>query len=919
MWCRTQRVRHKVYYLMKKYTVGILAHVDSGKTTFIESLLYETGVISSCGRVDHQNTFLDTDSLERERGITIYSKNARIPIAGCDTQLILIDTPGHVDFGPEMERSLCVLDYAILIISAPEGIKAHTKTLFSLLAGMRIPTFIFVNKMDMPGAESGFILEKIRGSLTGDAVDFSKIALSFSTEAGGINSGKSDMSEFYENVATADEKLLDEFLETERISDNHIAAAIANRKIFPVMFGSALKNEGVKEFLNTFSHFLRTDSFDDEYPDKVGEKDSSEDEKAFSGIVYKISNDAKGQRLTFVKVFSGSLKVKSILDDEKINEIRLYSGEKYESVSEVFAGDICALVGLKNKKIGDSFGKVFRSVIASLSPALCYAVRYPKDRDRNEVRSILEIMCDEDPSLNVTFSEDTGEILVYLMGDVQAEILKNSLKERFSLDAEFTDGKVLYRETIDSAFEGVGHFEPLRHYAEAHISLEPNERGMGMTFSAAVPEEELARNWQRLIYTHMTEKNHKGVLIGAPITDINMRLVSGRAHLKHTEGGDFRQATYRAIRQGLMELRALGHCRLLEPFYDYTLEIPTELVGRAMTDINGMCGTCEITESDAALGISVLCGRVPVSTMNGYSKEVVAYTKGQGKLYMNLSGYDTCHNEEEVLAASTYDPDADLRNPASSVFCSHGAGTVVPWDEVPEYMHIEYATGEEKSHTEALDEAARLNKRRRELDVKSTLDLAMGTEEIDSILRASSHANENGRKGGYKGISENMKERNRRTESSGNSKYVGKKTKEQFMLVDAYNVIYAWPELRRQLDISPDAAAGMLNDILCNYQAMTGITLMVVYDAYRIKGRIAQAQEYDNITVVYTAADQTADRYIERYLNENRGKYDFSVVTSDALEQVISSAKGACIVSSREFEIMVNNTTREFNEKFDVT
>lgn len=910
---------------MKKCCVGVLAHVDSGKTTFIESLLYETGVIPSLGRVDHKNSYLDNDSAERERGITIYSKNARIKLPDKDLELILIDTPGHVDFGPEMERSLQVCDVAILIISASSGVQAHTKTLWSLLKSLKIPTFIFVNKMDMPQTEKSHILDLVREKHSKDAIDF--------TGRDTENIDKNDDNEaFYENIATVDEKLLDEYFETNSVSDEHICEAISQRKVFPVMFGAALKQEGIREFLDVFTRFLpKTECTEFSKGRENVENQGAKKEDLpsdFAGVVYKISTDKTGKRLTFIKILSGSIKVKSLLNEEKINEIRLYSGEKYECVQEAFEGDICALVSLKNTKSGDVYGTAQNRYSPHLVPALSYSVHFAKELDVNQVMNNLMILCDEDPSLNVTFNEATREIIVYLMGEVQAEILQKTIFDRFGFAVEFADGRILYKETIDASVEGVGHFEPLRHYAEAHIELSPNECGAGMSYEADISEDLLARNWQRLILTNMKEKSHRGVLIGAPITDINLRLVSGKAHLKHTEGGDFRQATYRAIRQGLMELRAAGHCRILEPFYDYTLELPTEHVGRAMTDISAMNGTSTITESDAQEGISVLCGRVPVSTINGYSKEVLAYTKGLGKLYLAVAGYYPCHNEEEVCAASTYNPEADLKNPPSSVFCSHGAGTVIPWDEVPEYMHIEYESGMEKSQTESVNEAAALNRKRREADIKSTLDVSMGVEEIDKILQANSYANAKGRQGGYKGISAQMNERrlNRSTgENSANSdgsnsakQYKGAKIKEKYVLVDGYNVINAWSELKSQMSLSVDAAADKLNDILCNYQAMTGHKLTVVYDAYKVKGRSAEEKPYNNISVVYTAFDQTADRYIERFCHDNKNKFDFTVVTSDAVEQTVTSGAGAAIVSSREFENIVRNTTKEFNEKFKV-
>jgi len=894
---------------MKKITAGILAHVDSGKTTLSEALLYETGVIQSLGRVDHQNAFLDTDSDERARGITIYSKNARIPLKEIDTELILIDTPGHVDFGPEMERCLSVFDVAILLISASSGVQAHTKTLWKLLKSYNIPTYIFVNKMDMPDTDKDSILCEIREKLSGDAIDFS------------YPSG----SEFFENIATCHEGLLEEFLESDSLSDESVIGAIEDRRLFPVFFGSALKQEGIGDFIESLARYLvmpsyykknSTDTAEKSNDSLMGKESGQGD---FSGIVYKISHDEKGARLTYIKITSGSLKVKSLLNEEKINEIRLYSGEKYVNVQEVFPGEICAIAALKNTAVGDTFGSGARSVKPHLLPALSYAVKYNHELDLNTVLKNLQEICEEDPSLNVSYNEETREIQVYLMGDVQAEILMGTIRDRYGIDVSFGDGKVLYKETIDSSFEGVGHFEPLRHYAEAHIELSPNETGAGLSFEADIPEDNLALNWQRLIYTHMTEKVHRGVLLGAPLTDIHMRLVSGKAHLKHTEGGDFRQATYRAIRQGLMELKARGCCHLLEPYYDYTLELPTELVGRAMTDITAMNGSSEITESDSANNISVLCGKVPVSTMNGYSREVAAYSKGVGKLYLSLSGYDRCHNEEEVLTLSKYDPDSDLRNPSSSVFCSHGAGEIIPWDQVPDYMHIEYGTGASISQEGDLKEAAKLNKKRMKLDSRSVMDMALSVEEIDSIIRSSSHANDKGRQGAYKGMSASLREHNRNSSNSTYaSTYKGAKIKEKYMLVDGYNVIHAWEDLKQLMAVSLDGAAQKLNDILCNYQAIKGIKLMVVYDAYKVKGRKSDEKLYNNITVVYTGEAQTADQYIERYAHENSSKYDITVVTSDGLEQIIVSGKGATIVSSREFEQTVIEAFKSFNEQFNV-
>lgn len=875
---------------MKKLTAGILAHVDSGKTTLSEALLYKTGVISSLGRVDLKNSYLDTSKDERQRGITIYSKNARIPLDKIDTQLILIDTPGHVDFGAEMERTLAVLDIAILLVSASTPVQAHTRTLWKLLNSYKIPTYIFVNKMDMPDTDKADILDKLSSELSSSVVDFSDAS----------------NEDFYENIATCDESLLDEYLNNGLISDEHIISGISSRSIFPVFFGSALKQTGIDEFIDGLSRFIIN-------------KDDKRLSKDFSGICYKIARDAKGVRLSYIKVLTGSIKIKDMLGEEKVNEIRLYSGEKYTLENEVEAGDICAIAGLANTNCGDIYGDtLIKRASLKLLPALSYAVSFPPSIDRNMMLKDLKELEEEDPSLNVTYHEETREILVYLMGDIHAEILKNNIKERFDINVDFTDGRVLYKETVDDSFEGVGHFEPLRHYAEAHIMISPNERGAGMTYDADISEDLLARNWQRLIYTHMIERNHRGVLIGVPITDINLSLVSGRAHIKHTEGGDFRQATYRAIRQGLMELKSGGHCHLLEPYYSYTLEIPGELTGRAMTDITAMSGTCEISETDINNNITVLTGRAPVSVMNGYAKEVMAYSKGLGKLYLCVSGYDLCHNEEEVLAKSHYDPEADMHNPPSSVFCSHGAGTIIPWYEVPDHMHIEYGTGEKIADKGLIANANMLNEKRKQQEARGAYETSISIEEIDNILKNVSFANEKGRTGSYKGISAASRERMRQAEIRKNSTYKGQKIKEKYILVDGYNVIHAWNELRELSTGSIDAAANKLNDILCNYQAIRGVGLMVVYDAYKVKGRSAQKDAYNNIVVVYTGEAQTADQYIERYTHENSSKYDITVVTSDGLEQIIVTGAGARITSSREFESEVMYAFKNFNEEYGV-
>lgn len=890
----------------KKIVAGILAHVDSGKTTLSESLLYKTGVVKKLGRVDQKDTFLDTDTVEKERGITIYSKDARMPLG--DRQLIMIDTPGHVDFSTEMERVLSVLDVAILLVSGSSGIQSHTKTLWNLLKSYQIPTFIFVNKMDMEGVDKDKLLASIKKDLSDNAVDF--------------NNYINDREIFYEDIATCDEKLFGAYFENGYIDNNDIIKKIDNRDIFPVLFGSALKMLKIDELIEVLSTFIPNPSYNEK--------------NEFGGIVYKITRDSNGKRLTHLKVLSGSLKVKDLLGEEKVNEIRTYSGDRYTAVTEVFAGDICAIAGLNETKNLDTFGAVKKSIPPILAPALSYAIHYPDDIDAPSMLKMLRQLEEEDPSLNVEYKEQTKEIFVSLMGDVQTEVLMRTINDRYDIAVTFTDGKICYKETIDHVVEGVGHFEPLRHYAEVHIKIEPLETGSGIEYEADISEDLLAKNWQRLILTHLMEKEHKGVLLRAPLTDVKLSLVSGRAHLKHTEGGDFRQATYRAIRQGLMELTTIGAVRLLEPFYDYSLTLPDEYVGRAMTDINKMSGTANISETDHEHHITVLTGRAPVSTMNGYSKEVISYTKGLGQLSLSLSGYDKCHNEDEVLASSHYNPDNDMYNPSSSVFCSHGAGTVIPWYEVPEHMHLSYASDQgafgegddtfviNRLDDDMLKEANDANRLRRMRDNNSSKDIAISIEEIDQILHQSTHSNEKGRQGSYKGISADLRLRkryeatNKSSDSNKETVYKGTKSKTKYMLVDGYNVIHAWDELQNISTASLDGAAGALNDILCNYQAIMDINLMVVYDAYKVKGHAVEENKYKNITVVYTKEAQTADQYIEHYAHENSKKYDITVVTSDGLEQIIVIGNGCQIISSREFKEITDRTFKEFNNRFNV-
>ena len=844
---------------MRKIVTGILAHVDAGKTTLSEALLYEAGVLRKKGRVDTKDSFLDNNAWERERGITIYSKVARLKLN--DIELILTDTPGHVDFSGEMERALNICDQAILIINASDGVQAHTKTVWKLLRRRNIPTFIFVNKIDLPGFDREKSLNNLKKELSADTVDFSK-----------LHTGN-----FYEDVATTSEALLDKYMEAGEISDAEITEAIASCHVFPVFFGSALKGDGVNDFLKALETYSK--------PATPAPMDS------LSAVCLKITRDKAGNRLTHLKLTGGALKVKDTLQDEKINEIRLYSGEKYEAVTEAHATDIVAVTGLKNSRPGMTYGNVTNVTDTSIEPVLTYAVKYPDDVDRQAMHRYLLELEEEEPGLKVEYNEGTREIYVHLMGEVQTEILIKEIEERYNIKVSMGVGNIMYKETIADTVEGVGHFEPLRHYAEVHLKMEPLDRGAGLQFDSDVSTDELALNWQRLVLTHLGEREHRGVLTGSPITDMKITLVAGRAHLKHTEGGDFRQATYRAVRQGLMMAESV----LLEPFYYYELTVPDNAVGRAMTDIDRMWGTAEVTEQRD--GISVITGKAPVSTLNGYAKDVVAYTKGLGTLSVSLAGYEPCHNAEEVIATRAYSPENDLRNTPDSVFCSHGAGTVIPWYEVYNYMHLPLM-GEERDDDGMVEP---VNTRTQD----GRAEIFVTTEEIDEIINKTAYANRSGRKGSYKGISEAMRERRRiggKPINPAPTSYKGTRAKEKYMLIDGYNVVHAWKELSDIAARDMGGAAGRLIDIVSNYSGITGIKTILVFDAYKVPGHSTEEIKYHNITVVYTKTAETADRYIERYAHDNGKKYDIVVVTSDGVEQVIIRGAGCTLMSSRDFE-----------------
>ena len=869
--------------------LGILAHVDAGKTTLSEALLYLTGSIRRLGRVDNRDAFLDTYALERARGITIFSKQARLTWEGIP--VTLLDTPGHVDFSAEMERTLQVLDYAVLVISGSDGVQGHTVTLWRLLAKYRIPTFLFINKMDQAGTDRDALLSEIRTRLDDACVDFSK-------------TGTQD---FMEQVAMCDEAALEHFLETGEVAEETIRRLICGRRLFPCCFGSALKLEGVEELLGGIIRYGTVP----EYPQTFGAK------------IFKISRDDQGNRLTHMKITGGCLKVKSVLTgpgtgrtdvsgnkagghapsgagsqdgacwEEKVNQIRIYSGEKYEAVAEAGPGSICAVTGLTRTFPGQGLGAEAASMEPVLEPVLTYEVKLPPGCDRAVMLPKLKELEEEDPQLNVVWDGHLGEIQLQLMGEVQIEVLKSLIAERFGVEVEFGTGNIVYKETIAGPVEGVGHFEPLRHYAEVHLLLEPGERGSGLQFAVRCSEDVLDRSWQRLVLTHLEEKVHKGVLTGSPITDMRITLVAGRAHIKHTEGGDFRQATYRALRQGLMEADSI----LLEPWYEFRLEIPDTSIGRAMTDIEKRSGTCAIAQSSS--GMAVLTGSAPVAAMGDYQTEVTAYTKGCGKLTCTMKGYEPCHDTEAVMERIGYDPERDTDNPTGSVFCAHGAGFVVGWDHVKEYMHVDSGILKERLE-QGLNQEDGPAKTMPEGSLKE--EIWLGTEEIDAILNRTFYANSRDKARQKTGIpGKGGSRRNFNPPETRTYRAAAKQApQEEYLLVDGYNIIYAWEELNVLAKDNMDGARGRLMDLLCNYQAVKKCSLIVVFDAYRVKGHATEILDYHNIHVVYTKEAETADQYIEKFAHENARRYDVSVATSDGLEQIIIRGQGCRLVSARE-------------------
>ena len=852
---------------MKKLVIGILAHVDAGKTTLSEGMLYLSGKIGKLGRVDNKDAYLDTYELERARGITIFSKQAMFEIG--ETQITLLDTPGHVDFSAEMERTLQVLDYAILVISGADGVQGHTKTLWRLLHMYQIPVFLFVNKMDQTGTDKDRLMKELKKQLEDGCIEF----------------GQAQAEDFYDQLAMCGETMLDAFLETGEIEALQIKEAILERRVFPCFFGSALKLMGVEQLLQGMVKYAMNPS----YPNEFGAK------------IFKIARDEQGNRLTYMKLTGGRLKVRDVLTngvwEEKVNQIRIYSGQKYEAVSEIEAGSVCAVTGLGQTRPGEGLGIEEASEAPVLEPVLSYQIILPEGCDPRAMLPKLRQLEEEEPELHIVWEEQLQEIQVQIMGEVQIEILQSLIRSRFGVDVAFGAGRIVYKETIVNVVEGVGHFEPLRHYAEVHLLLEPGMPGSGLQFGTECSEDVLGKSWQRLILTHLEEKAHKGVLTGAAITDMIITLVSGRAHNKHTEGGDFREATYRAVRQGLKEAKSI----LLEPYYSFELELPEKMVGRAMTDIEKMCGTSKISQTNGET--VVLVGSAPVVTMKNYQKEVAAYTKGFGRLFCSLKGYEPCHNTKDVMENIGYDSERDLANPTGSVFCEQGAGFLVAWDAVKDYMQVEsYLQGKEGSPIETVSNQTSYKE-----------ETWISPEEVDQIFNRTFYANQ-GKKSAWKG---RRTARSRFYEPSP-STYVSrqKEIKEEYLLVDGYNVIYAWQDLKELVDNNMDGARMKLLDALSNYQGIRKCQIIVVFDAYRVQGHMEEVIDYHNIHVIYTREAQTADQYIEKFAHDNRNKYNITVATSDGLQQIIIRGSGCALLSARELRLEIDGANKRMKQEY---
>ncbi len=894
-----------------KIVVGILAHVDAGKTTLAESILYRSGEIRKLGRVDHQNAFLDTYQLERDRGITIFSKQAEVKIG--EKRMTLLDTPGHVDFSAEMERTLMVLDYAILVISGADGVQGHVETLWKLLKQYEIPVFLFINKMDQDGTDKEALLSELKEKLDENCVLFDS---------------EQEKDEFYENISVCgEEDLLEQYLDTGEIETVQIQKMIARREIFPCFFGSALKLIGVDEFLEGIEEYTLAKK----YPEEFGAK------------IYKISRDEKGTRLTHMKLTGGSLKPKMILKgeekeksdsiewEEKVDQLRIYSGSGFTQAKEVRAGEICAVTGLTKTYSGEGLGIEEAARKPSLEPVLTYRISLPEGCDVYRTFLKLRELEEEEPQMHIVWQEEMNEIHAQIMGEVQIEIMQSLILDRFGIEVSFDSGSIVYKETIENKVEGVGHFEPLRHYAEVHLLLEPLPVGSGLVFGTDCREDLLDKNWQRLILTHLLEKRHLGVLTGSEITDMKITLVSGRAHQKHTEGGDFRQATYRAVRQGLKSAKSI----LLEPIYRFRLEVPSENVGRAMSDIQKMNG--EFSQPEIEGDMSIITGTAPVVLMQDYQREVISYTRGRGKIFCSLNGYEPCHNAEEVIAKRNYDSELDVDNPTGSVFCAHGAGFVVPWDEVPNYMHLASIIKEEKEKKEefrissyeepkkARTSGYEMDKELEEIFNRAYAGTRKNSEKQNrNMWRRQKNTDSMKRDNGSdSGISKDVKmaknsakraTENRSLEYYSGTKKINRKNmekREEYLLVDGYNIIFAWEDLSELARFDLAAARGKLMDILSNYQGWKQVKLILVFDAYKVEGNIGSVSKYHNIYVVYTKEAETADQYIEKTVHEISKKYHVTVATSDALEQMIIMGAGATRLSARNLREEIENANIE--------
>lgn len=872
----------------KNVVLGILAHVDSGKTTLSEAMLYTEGKLKKFGRVDHGNAYLDTHSLEKQRGITIFSKQA--VLTKDDTNIFLLDTPGHVDFSTEMERSLSVLDYAVLVINGSCSLQNHTFTLWKLLEKYGVPTFIFVNKMDMSHRSHKDIIKELQRRLSYKCVDFT-------TDMG---------DEFFENIATCDEAIMEKYLAGDEITRENIAEMIKHGKLTPCYFGSALKLHGIKEFLQGFSDY----------------KVVKDEKTVLSGKVFKISRDGQGTRLTHVKLTGGVLRVKDSIcfsdREEKINQIRIYSGLKYETVSEAYPGMIIAVTGPLHTFAGEGFGEEKSEFSCVIEPVLNYRIILPPSLDALKTYNTIKLLDEEDPSLNISWSSEHKEIEIKLMGQIQTEILKNIIKDRFGIDVEFGRGNIIYKETISGQVTGIGHYEPLKHYGEVHLLIEEGERGSGIKADSRLSTDKLGKNWQRLIMTHIREKRHLGVLTGSELTDVEITLVAGRAHKKHTEGGDFRQATYRAIRQGLMKACSI----LLEPMYDFILEIPMECTGRAMTDLERMNSRFNPPVQEE--NTTIITGRAPVATMMEYSLEVMSYTRGKGRLMTTVAGYEPCHNEEEVVRERNYNPLADTDNSPDSVFCANGAGYVVSYDRVEEFMHItDYGESDDAldwdvqndKNYKTLKDITEKDSYRDEKADSYTLD-----RELEEIFIKTYGPVKNRLNNSCK-VMENREAafdiKNEKTQSSYSRKREKKNVhRDEYLLVDGYNVIFAWEDLKELAKDNIDAARDRLMDILCNYQGIRKCRLMLVFDAYRVPGNTGNIIKYHNISVVYTREAETADAYIEKFAHDNAKKYHITVATSDGMEQIIIRGEGCMLISSRELREEIAIALKEAKEEF---